>query len=373
MQAAGKISVLHVILLTMTFIGLKNHVTIIPSIIQEAGRDGWISVFIGAILLVPWYFLLVYIHKKTNQQSISEWLKDKIGNRASKMVLYPIAILLIFLAAFTMIETLQWATTTFLPTTPIIALLIVYAFVCIMLVATDIQTIVMVNVFVLSVVIVLGFFVGFTNIQFKDFSLLLPVLEHGIPPVMKGMLYPMSGYVELLLVLFLQHHIKTPIRWYHFIIMLILLVWLTQGPLIGAIVEFGPDEAAKQKFSPYEEWGLASLGRFIEHVDFFSIYQWLTGVLIRVGLLLYIVSDIFNIAGNKRRVWLTITPLFITASLLVSSLSDKLFLEIKGSYLLYITLIILIVFSFFLVLITFIRKKSSKKMQIDMTDREEVK
>ena len=50
--------------------------------------------------------------------------------------------------------------------------------------------------------------------------------------------------------------------------MLAILVGLTLGPLIGAITEFGPNEATKQRYPAYEEWGLVTIGRYIEHLDF---------------------------------------------------------------------------------------------------------
>ncbi len=74
------------------------------------------------------------------------------------------------------------------------------------------------------------------------------------------------------MLLFLQHQIKGRIRWYHFTIILIILMGLTMGPLIGAITEFGPSEAAKQRYPAYEEWGLVTIGRYIEHLDFFSLF-----------------------------------------------------------------------------------------------------
>ena len=67
MNKAGSISVLHVIFLSMTVIGLKNHVTIIPSLLTGAGRDAWISILIATVAIFPWVFLLLYIHKKSNQ------------------------------------------------------------------------------------------------------------------------------------------------------------------------------------------------------------------------------------------------------------------------------------------------------------------
>ncbi len=58
---------------------------------------------------------------------------------------------------------------------------------------------VMSNTIVLSAVVVLGFFVAISNFQFKDFTLLKPILEHGFAPVLSGMIYPLSGLIEILL------------------------------------------------------------------------------------------------------------------------------------------------------------------------------
>lgn len=361
MKKFDTISILHVIFLSMTVIGLKNHVTIIPSLLKVGGRDGWVSVILSTVALFPWLFLLVYIHKKSKQEPVKDWLKRKIGKVGSSIVLYIIAIYLIVLAAFTMRETLQWITTTFLPKTPMLIMLIIYTILCVLLVTSNLQTIAMINVMVLFGVVIFGFFVAFTNIQVKDPDLLRPFFEHGFSPVLKGMVYPASGFIELVLILFLQHQIKDKIRWYHFTIMLLILMGLTLGPLIGAIIEFGPDEATKQTYPAYEEWGLISIGRFIEHLDFFSIYQWLTGAFIRVGVLLYVVVDIFNMNGKKKRIWLTLTPTFFLISLSLFLLSDTKFLEAKGSFLLPTTFFFFLILSLFLAGVAFISGRSSRK------------
>ncbi|MFE6167360.1 endospore germination permease [Viridibacillus arvi] len=364
MKNIGTISILHVIFLSMTVIGLKNHVTIIPSLLKVAERDGWASIILATVALFPWLFLLVYIHKKSKQEPIKDWLKSKIGKVGSTIVLYIIAIYLIIMAAFTMRETLQWITTTFLPKTPMLIMLIIYTILCILLVTSNLQTIAMINVMVLLGVIIFGFFVAFTNIQVKDPQLLRPFFEHGLQPVFKGMVYPASGFIELILFLFLQHQIKGKIRWYHFAIMLFILMGLTFGPLVGAIIEFGPTEAAKQTYPAYEEWGLISIGRFIEHLDFLSIYQWLTGAFIRVGLLLYVVVDIFNMNGKKKRIWLTLAPAFFFISLSLFLMSDSKFLEIKGHYLLTVTFLFFLILSLFLGIIAFFSGRAAKKAQI---------
>jgi len=330
MNKSGSISILHVIFLSMTMIGLKNHVTIIPSLLKGAGRDAWISILLSTFVILPWIFLLLYIHKKSNQQPIIDWLKMKVGKVVTNIFLYLTVTFLLILAAFTMAETLQWIIATFLPTTPMLPMLIIFTVLCILLVSTNIQTIAMVNVLVLFWVVVFGFFIAFTNMQVKNYELLQPFFEHGVQPVLKTAVFPASGFVELLLFLFIQHKVKDRMRWYHFVVMLFILMGLTMGPTIGAITEFGPIEAAKQRYPAYEEWGIGSIGRYIEHFDFLSIYQWLTGAFIRVGLILFIVADLLKMTGNKKRIWKTIAPAFFLICLPLSLMSDRIFLSIKG-------------------------------------------
>lgn len=120
MKKAGAIHVIHIVLLAMTFIGLKNHVTILPAILGQTGRDGWMSVLLGAIAVLPGIWLVIFIMKKLNGEPLPRWLRRKIGRIPSALILYPFAVFLFILAAFTMRETLLWIGTTFLPKTPML-------------------------------------------------------------------------------------------------------------------------------------------------------------------------------------------------------------------------------------------------------------
>ncbi|WP_262174094.1 endospore germination permease [Saccharococcus sp. Marseille-Q5394] len=362
MERVGSISILHVILLSMTVIGLKNHVTILPPLLIHAGRDGWISVFIAAVAMVPWLFLLVYIHRSSQQASLGDWLLPKIGKVPTAIFRYVTAFFLLLMAVFTMAETLQWIKSTFLPESPLVLMILIYSILCIFLASTNLQTIVMVNVVVLFWVVILGFFVAFTNIQVKNYSLLRPFIEHGFEPVISTLVYPASGYIELLLFLFIQQNVKGRFRWYHFAIMLFILHSLTMGPLIGAITEFGPDEAAKQRYPAYEEWGLVSIGRFIEHLDFFSIYQWLTGTFVRVSFILYVVSDLLQLRGDRKRIWKIIGPAFFFMSLSLFLMEDHIFLKLKGDYFLIATFIFLLLLTLFLTISALIKRSAAKEM-----------
>ena len=106
-------------------------------------------------------------------------------------------------------------------------------------------------------------------------------------------------------------------------------MFLTLGPFIGAITEFGHEEAAKQRYPAYEEWGLVTIGRYFEHVDFLSIYQWLSGTFIRIGFLLFIVIDLLNMNGKRKKIWMWIAPGFMLISLSLYFISDSTFEKIR--------------------------------------------
>lgn len=206
----NQLTLLHMLLIAMTFIGLKNHVTILPALLEHGGRDSWLAVLLAAALMIPWLLLILTIHKQAKGVPIRDWLEGRIGKRFTTILFFIIAFYLLVLAAFIMRETLQWLNTTFLLDTPPLVLLIIFVVLCVAFATMNILTITIVNNIVLFGVVILGFFVAIVNIQVKDYELLRPFLEHGIAPVFKSAVYPMSGFIELLLLLFLQHY------WGHF-------------------------------------------------------------------------------------------------------------------------------------------------------------
>lgn len=97
----------------------------------------------------------------------------------------------------------------------------------------------------------------------------------------------------------------------------LVLIGLTLGPLLGSIAIFGPEEASNQRYPAYEEWRLLKIGKYIEHVDFFSIYQWLSGGFIRISFGLYIIGQLFSFKTRKRNVLIGISSLITFVAVLL--------------------------------------------------------
>ncbi len=361
MNNTFKISILHVIFICLTSIGLKNHVTILSPILETAKRDGWISVILTSITLFPWLLWILYIQKKSQLKPIKVWLAEKLGQKTSKIILYIFIIFLYSLAAFTLRETILWMSSTFLENTPIPLLILLYIIVCFLLISTNIQTIVSVNTIILFFVIIFGFYASFTNLQVKNYELLFPILEHGIAPVIHSMIFAASGFIELFLLIFIQHYYKNPMKWYHIAIIIFCFTGLTLGPLIGAIVEFGPEEAARQHYPAYEEWALVTLGRFIEHMDFLSVYQCLSGTFIRICIILFIVCDILNFTGQYKKIWLYMMPPFVILTFALFLIQDETFLRINNYYFLYFTFVFIFLLSILLILVGMLSNRKTAR------------
>ncbi|MED3758290.1 endospore germination permease [Peribacillus frigoritolerans] len=370
MKKSGKISTVQLSLIVITAVGLKNHVTILPHLLPNAKRDGWISVLLALGLILIWCLLLFYIHKSTGQSNIFVWVETNIGMASGKILSIATSIFFASLAAVSLKEMIVWTKVSYLPITPPILEIILFTGLCFFLASTNIQTIVITNTFVLTAVIVFGIFVAIANIQFKDFSLLKPIMENGWSPVVSGMIYPLSGLIELIVILFMQQKVHGQLKFKVFTFNAIILTWLILGPLIGSITEFGPLEASRQKYPAFEQWGLVTLGRFIEHLDFLSIYQWLTGAFIRVSFFLFLSLEVLSIKKKRSK---TILLLAYSILLIVAnaySFSDVILYHIIGAFVMPITFWFFLAVSILLSIFVFSSNRRKRRPTSDVQENQ---
>lgn len=305
-----KISFFQMCMILMLMNGLMNHVIVNPMLLDAAGRDAWISIIFTAVLFLPWCALLVVFMRKSGNHKLQPWLAQHTKPWISWMLVIPLCVQLYMIGGMTVVHTSTWTITNYLPATPKLALVIPLLLVCFVFAKSGIRSIAISAGFLLPVVIILGYFVAIANTPHKDFGQLKPMFENGLTPAINGMVYAGGGFVELIVILGLQHRLKSKVKVWQLLVLGAIMVYITIGPTIGAITEFGPSEAAKQTESPYEQWRLVRIGDYIEHVDFLSIYQWLSGACIRIGLVLYILADILPLGSSKKRIWFLVIVSF---------------------------------------------------------------
>ncbi|SMF59507.1 spore germination protein (amino acid permease) [Paenibacillus barengoltzii] len=306
-KASARIGIFPAFSIIILAVGLMNHVMVIPPLLQDAKRDAWLSVLLVLPPYIVWTIILYYIMKKTNQQALIPWLKQNYGNLISGGVRACFIIYLFLIMVVTVKDTTMWTHASYLPKTPQLVLSGSLVFLCCFAVHSGIRAIAISSGILLPFVVIFGDFVMSANLPEKNYSLLTPILENGLGPILRGCMYVGGGLVEVIMILLFQHQMKPQVRPWSICLLAIFLVLLVFGPVTGAISEFGPTEAANLRYPAYEEWRLVSVGKYIQHVDFLSIYQWLSGAFVRISLSLYLLIDLLpaNRKKSHKLVWLS--------------------------------------------------------------------
>ncbi|MGE5701771.1 MAG: GerAB/ArcD/ProY family transporter, partial [Clostridia bacterium] len=291
------------------------------------------------------------------QQHLFLWMQREVGSWFAWIITVPIMLELFLMCTMTMRDVAYWTNITYLPTTPNIVIVSLLAFVCFYAVHSGIRSIAIVNGILLPFVFLLGFFVATANIPEKKYSLLFPLLEHGYPPVLHGMMYAASGFIGIFYIVYLQHRLKTAIRLSSLFYTAAILIILTLGPLMAAIAIFGPFEAARMRFPAFEEWRIVTFGHFLEHVDFLSIYQWLVGSFTRISLGMFLIPDLLGVGQGKKRTWLLIGLFVLLIGISQIPISDKQFMDYLAVYYLPVTCLFNILLSIILYLVSWKTRK----------------
>ncbi|MFE4704457.1 endospore germination permease [Peribacillus simplex] len=342
-------------------IGLLNHVMLIPFLLSTGGRDSWFFSILTIGLIPAWVYILSRIIKNMNNQSLTNWLENRFGNPIKNIVLFFIVIYLISLVLATTKETIDWITTSFLFETPSLAIIIPFTLLCIFLAHSGMRSIAICSSVLLPIVVILGFFVATGNIPTKDYSHLLPLFENGYFHGVKAMKYSGYGLAELILIAFFQEKLTDKISRKVLVFICLGLVFLLLGPLTAAIAEFGPTLAEAMRYPAYEQWRLLTIGKYIEHTDFFSIYQWLAGAYIRVSLALFLITEIFNRKTEKMKVGILFAVGFLMVVISIVPFSNFKFLHVTQTFYYPGAFYFLLLLSAFLFIGTFIRSKEGKR------------
>ncbi|PLT45289.1 endospore germination permease [Paenibacillus sp. FSL W8-1187] len=315
MQAANQIGRLPAVFILVLSVGLVNHVLILPIILRVAGRDSWISPLLACVLGVLWICLPVYGTMKRLREPFWSAAERTLGKAGSWALKLPVLVVLLATAFNSLIDTISWSKSTYLPATPNFMFAICLLGVSLYAVSKGLRTIAFASCVLLPFVVLFGDFVMGANMPHKDYQFLKPFLVQGFTPVWHGALLAGCSLVEIYILVLYQHHIRQKFALWQLLLLMVALVLLTMGPLLGAITQFGPTEAAKMRYPAFSQWRLVQIGKYIEHLDFFAVYQWLSGSLIRIAISLYLVQELLGIRRPKAKAaygWLlfaALTPL----------------------------------------------------------------
>lgn len=316
-------------LIMLLSVGLLNHVIVIPVLLDVSRRDAWLSVLLAALLFLPAFYMIASIIRRSEAgQPLLSWLGSHYGKWLSAFIA-AIVSLMLFLSAFVTGKDMTiWVSSSFLPQTPIPVITVTFVALCCFLADRGIRALVYSSSILLPLVVLFGEFVMTFNFSRKDYSSLFPIFEYGSMPMWRGVLYIGTGFLEMVYLLFMRQYLDRRFKKSSVFVLGLMLAMLTLGPVMGALAEFGPVEGALLRFPAFEEWRIVKIGNYIEHMDFLSIFQWMSGAFVRIGLAIYLITEI----AFKGKRWASVlVAAFLTVCISIH-VSDILFLFMLRTY-----------------------------------------
>jgi spore germination protein KB len=341
------------------YIGISNHVLIMPHLLATGKRDAWISVLVAYPLLLSWGFILYIIMKKNHLRlSLIDWIEARTGVVISRFFVMVLLVYVLVITAISFYDLIQSVNIYFLPHTPSFVVMLPFLLITVWSAYNGLKSIIYVSAFLLPIVWLLGIFVAWFTFPEKDYSYLFPVLVNGYQPILKGTVIILGGSADLLVLLLLQNHLKKPFSLFNIVILITILVGLILGPTMGSLSSFGPAVASDMRFPAFEQWRLITLGEYISHVDFLAVFQLLSGEIIRVSLGLYLVGNMFKgTSGALQKKYVLGVSTLLLGSLTIIPLSDMWVQTIIGKFFYPIAFLFGVIISLALLIISYLPLK----------------
>ncbi|MDU0204684.1 GerAB/ArcD/ProY family transporter [Paenibacillus sp. MAH-36] len=327
-----KISPLHGYILCMSGIFSLAQISGAIILIEEAKRDAFVSSIVGC--LVCFLFIIgIYriVNKLAPNQSFLQLLELKMGSFIAWGVRSWIAFYLFCELFIVHKNIVTWVKSMILPFTPIWAISLPLLLVCAYLAVKGIKPIAISFSVLFPILATLILFMTLFTFKNRHMELLLPLISEGARPIFEGAVTTFRYGMELFLLLLLSPHIQGNFKWKHFVVLFFVISIFIINAVVSMLTIFGPYEAEKQRFPLFTQWRLVRISSFVEHLDFLSMYQWLSTSAIHISLGMFLFSDLLTSKQQHKKIAIILftTVLFILAQF---QINDSDFLAFTKFY-----------------------------------------
>ena len=302
---------------------LSQHVAAVlflPAIMaNEAGRDAWMAPTVGLLVgALPSALLLGALIRYHPGRSFGEIAEHCLGRWVGKLVTLILALLSLMVVALCLEDVIVFIPTTVLPGTPGWAVGLGMALVVLYGAYQGGEVLVRAAVLVILALGAAYLFILVGLSPFYSVLHLSPLFEEGVMPVVKAGLVPAGWFAEIWFFAEFLALLDRPERGGRSLILGSVLgaVVLTKLALEG-VMAFGADLVAHLAYPSYTLVQQLTLGEFMERLEVVIITLWLSGMIVKTGLYLWISHiSLARVLGvkNARKLlpWLGATALGIT-------------------------------------------------------------
>lgn len=358
----GIISMLQFGALYLTLIISTIDIFIPYLIVQQAGRDGWVSVLAASLIMLPVSATIISLTLRFTRRSLIEYLQIILGRLPGRLIglLYLFAILVV--GAITLRELEEIMTLAFMTKTPQIVFGIIAICLSTYVVYSGFEVLNRVNGIVLPFGLFFLTFVIISVLPNADIANYLPILEKGFKQTVSGSLILVSQMAEGYLLLSALPFATQPrkIIGAAFIGIPLLIGALLLGTI--SIPVFGLESTLRLTMPALE---LARLIDFpgLPRLDILIMSGWIAGIILKVSVLHYLLALLTaQWTGLKSYKTLSIPlgVIIVSMSIILFSSTIELIMFLGSSYV-YFLLTIEFVIPLILLIISWLRGVEEKE------------
>lgn len=324
MIEGGRISSKQLTLIMISQV-IATAVIFLPGIsAKEARESAWISPVVAMVLGIVMAVVVVTLTLRHPGKTIVQYAPDIVGRIPGKIIGLLYAWWFLHLSAIVIREFAEFLITAIMVETPIIVFIIFIILVSTYAVNSGLEVVARTNEFLMPLVI--GSVVMIVALVTKDmkFNNLLPVLEKGWTPVLRGAYAPTSWMGETVALVMLLPYLNKPREGYKAVIAALIVVCICLVIMAAAgVAVFGAKELGRMEFPIFNLARVIRIAAFLERIDAVVMALWVSGVYMKVTVTYYCGVIATAQALNLRRYQPILLPYAILLGVLTIVLYDN--------------------------------------------------
>ncbi|MDA8235464.1 MAG: endospore germination permease [Clostridia bacterium] len=291
MLEQGKISGRQAYLLIINVI-LATAILFVPAIVTSAAKEnGWLAAILATAVGVVISILIANLGLRFPDRNLFDYLGDIVGTIPGKVIAFLYIWWFLHMNALVIREYGSFLVVAFLPETPIS----VFNFSILILagwtVKQGLEVICRTNEIFLPLILV-GLIVLFLlAVPEMDFRWLLPIMEHGVKPIVHGAVIPISWYGEIATMLMIIPFLKQPqnFRKIQNLAVITIGIFFTMV-VLGTVAIFGPELTPRFIFPTLNAARIVNIANLLERLEPIVMAIWITGAFIKITFFYYVAA-----------------------------------------------------------------------------------
>ncbi|GIN96725.1 germination protein [Siminovitchia terrae] len=303
----GKISALQMAILLYPAVIATAILSMPGFTAQSAGRDMWISPILASFAGFLAIYLAVSLHNMHRGKTIIQISEAVVGKIPGKVIGFLIIVFYLDTTGTIVRGYSEFIVTSFLFKTPQVVVISSMVFICALCIYGGLEVMaragqLLFPIFVLPIIFS-SFFLA-PDLQPKN---MLPILENGWLPVIKGAIPPIGWFSEFFIIAFLLPYLSNAKKGMKYGLIAVLGVMVSLV-IVHLLVLFMLGDSTANKIYPLMNVGrYASVAGFFENMEAVIMAVWIAGAFVKTSVFYYIcalgIAQWLNLSDYRPIVW----------------------------------------------------------------------